>query len=282
MGNSLKSPLLFVLCWLFAPSIEAHDTIFVNQHFDLAAIVSDCDWTYDASRQLKPYQFANKDLQWQAHDADFFNIQNEGRYWLRFSVYNQDSIPLYLHLVSTSLDVYRLQLYVVSPSGIDSSIVTGSDFPASARPLQNSDLGFRLLFYPQQYYTCYLYLERDATPAQTSLLFYNVFSRANTHFGRIHRYHIGFTVGVAALYGIIAVLILFFFPQTLHVGYVLYTLGGLGYLTASLGMGIDILWSEYPYFGAFSEVFFCNACRYGITYDVAGGTTNPDSLQIHQ
>jgi len=259
-----NATLFLLLSWMFCQSAQANDTIVIDRYFDFVAATNRCEWFYDKYRHWQASTLDDSALIWQAHDADFFNIQDQGRYWLRFSVYNQDSIPLYLHLGPGSADVYRMQLYVVSSLNTDSSIVTGSDFPVSQRPLKNADLCFRALFRPQQYYTCYIYLERAATPVQTTLILYNPLAATHTHQGRIYLYHSGFTVGVAALYGIIAILILFFFPQTLHVGYALYTLGGLGYLTASLGVGIEILWSEYPYFGAFSEEFFAMLLSIGL------------------
>ncbi|MEZ5040135.1 MAG: 7TM-DISM domain-containing protein [Saprospiraceae bacterium] len=256
MNTLLKLGLLFGLCWLFSPRMEAHDTIFVDRHFDQAFIASKADWIYDVSKQLKPYQFADNGIQWQPNDVEFFNIQKEGRYWLRFTIYNQDSISLYLHLGSTSMDVSRLQLYVVSPLSVDSTIVTGNDFPLSKRPLGNADLCFRVFLHAQQYHTCYLYLEREATPVQTALLFYNPLSKGHQHLGRISLYKKGLLIGIAGLFTFIALLNLLFFPRALHLGYVLYTLGSMGYLTASMGVGMEALWGEYPYFESFSANFF--------------------------
>jgi signal transduction histidine kinase len=265
MTPQSKSSFLLLLCWLSLFRAAAHDTLFINRYFEFASVVPVSDWIHDASRQWKPDPIGGeKDTGWQPSDHYFFRIQNPGRYWLRFTIYNQDRIPLYLRLSSSSLEVHRMQLYTGSSGGMNISVVTGSDFPTSQRPLKSADLCFDILAQPQQYYTCYLYLERAATPVQTSFLLDNIAGAAYNSNTRLQVYKTGFVIGMAALYGIISLAVFIFFPQMLHFGYCLYTLSGLGYLIACLGVGMDVLWSEYPYFEVFSAEFFATLLCVGL------------------
>ncbi len=251
-----KTVYFTLFCWLSCQIGLAQDTITISRHLNLVNITTRTEWLYDGSKKIQPYRLNDNHFQWQKKSKPFFYLEKQGRYWLRFTLYNEDTIPLNLILISVSIDVSKMRLYTVSRERIDSSMVTGSAFPASKRLLKNAELCLPGFFLPKENYTCYLYLERGINPSQTSLFFCNPSSPPQIIDFKSIAFQKGFTIGLAFLYCLIALLVFILFPELINVAYFFYTLGGLGYLSASMGIGMWMIWSEYPYFEEIAAGWF--------------------------
>jgi signal transduction histidine kinase len=229
----------------------------IQQKFHNQVITDKCALVYTPNNQ-SIHQLHSNTSYWKEHFQTYINLHQKGNYYLRFYLENIDTISLKMHVQLSSIDVHRAKLYWIASKSdhIDSTTFNGSIIPLNQRPSKSSSLHFSPLFLPKTTYTCYLLMESSSIPVQSTLSLINPLSE------EIHKKYTrlkitqGISFGIGFLYAIFAILIMFLRPERLYFGYALYTFSGAGYILASYGIGMELLWGEYPYFEEISAEFF--------------------------
>jgi signal transduction histidine kinase len=171
-------------------------------------------------------------------------------YWLKFSVRNENSLPLYQIIWNYKKETEYTQLFVVDEKGhIDTSVRIGSALPFEQNPLPSTTNVFSYNLAPQKTYTFYLYLDYRDMPLSTYIAI-----GSTAIFFPVNMFHKrGFFAGLALTYACIALIMLFFNRKPLYFSYFIYTLGGTGYLVSTSNIGYEFIWSEWVIFASISD-----------------------------
>jgi signal transduction histidine kinase len=249
----------------FPSSMHASDCLLVNRHFEFSNITKYAELHYDPCKCLNIHSLQDTQLAWQAHHHPFVRLEKDGRYWLRFTIINNDDIPLFFHIGASSIELYEMRMFVHSTEyGWDSTAVTGNYIPIKERPIPHRHLMYSYLFYPEVHYTLYIYLEKGYAPVQTALDMSSPLSIIDDNNLRKGSYSQGTVLGFSIMHFIMALFIFLFLCNSFHLAHVSYALGGVGYLLASSGSGIEYVWTNAIYFEEYSAEIFATLMLTGL------------------
>lgn len=163
-------------------------------------------------------------------------------YWVKFSLYNPDSLPRELLLDIENPHLNKLRLYTLAPGGIGASQLTGDHFPFAQRPLPYPHFVFPLRLPPRQTTIYYLWADKHGEQLQIPLRLWDKGFFERQHSRSI--LFIGSMLGVNSLYCLISLLVFLFFRQKLTLYYWLYTVFVWVFLVAHTGLGFQYLWPQ--------------------------------------
>lgn len=252
---------------VFPFAVHASEHLSLNRNFEFSAITKYTEIYYDPCKCLNIHSLQDTQLAWQAHHHPFVRLEKEGRYWLCFTVVNNDEIPLFFDIGASSIELHEMRMFVYSKEyGWDSTAVTGNYIPIKERPIPDRHLMYTYLLYPQVSYTLYVYMEKGYAPVQTALDMSSPLSKIDDNNLRKGSYLHGAVVGFSVMHFIMALFILFFLRNSFHLAHVSYALGGVGYLLASSGAGIDYIWINAIYFEEYSAEIFATLMLTGLVW----------------
>jgi signal transduction histidine kinase len=172
-------------------------------------------------------------------------------YWVRFTIRNEDSIPVYLMIGVYKKEMERLQLFMEDENGeIDTFPMIGAAIPFRPKTMTANYI-FPVNFAPKKTYKLHLYLDDRDMPLLTQIAI-----RPAEDFIPVKLFHkMGFFSGLSLTYTVIALIMFIFNRKPLYFSYFIYTFGGTGYLTSICNMGYEYIWSGWVIFASISDDF---------------------------
>ena len=162
-------------------------------------------------------------------------------YWVKFRLYNPDSVskPLLLEVENPHLN--KLRLYTVKDGTIRPGPLTGDHFPFAQRPVRHPHFLFPLSL-PPGTTTYYLWVDKHGEQLQIPLRLWRREAFEATTDRRFLL--VGCMLGINCLYCIVSLLVFLFFRQKITFYYWLYTMFAALFLVAHTGLGFEYLWPE--------------------------------------
>jgi signal transduction histidine kinase len=249
--------ICFFLCPILLQGAPNEHISQIHSSFTHLLISDKCNSLYDPN-QRSIQQLHASSTPWKKHTKAYVDLNQKGHYYLRFKVENIDSLPLYVQLQLSSIDVHRAKFYWIASgqTNIDSTEFNGSSIPLQERPSKSSSLHFISLLAPKKTYTCYFLLESSGIPVQSIVHLQNPLSPQIQQVTTRIRIVQGISLGIGVLYAIFGVLVMFLIRDRLYLGYAIYTFSGASYIMASYGIGMELFWGRYAYFEEISAEFF--------------------------
>lgn len=248
--------LLFVFLSFPLPS-RGNSILKIDSKTNFKDIIGLALVYHDAYKNLSPSALLNDSLGWQPHQNVFLRLQEEGRYWVRFSIVNCDTMPLFFDIGISSIEVKAMRLLVHHPKlGLDTTALNESHITIKERPYPTKHLATRYLFQPNMVYTCYVYLEKGVAPAQTAMMISNPLSLVDSNNLTVDSYRQGAVIGFALMHLMIGIVILLLIRSAFHLAHVCFVFGSLGYIVSSSGIGIAHIWVNATYFEEYSAEWF--------------------------
>ncbi len=217
------------------------DTIFVRTGFKSVEALP-CCFYHNSGTWPDPVQNA---CSWEKVFNNTIRLAADQTHWLRLTLCNRAAPNRSLKLCFHSVSLAQVKAYAVVDGLVDSSLVTGYLLPVDKRATQDRDMALPVLLPAGKTVDLYLCIVRRALPAMVSL------SLADPVFGDGTSWielFLPMVIGFCFLMLLAAAGFLLYFPAKENFWYLLYTIGGTGYLIASNGYGSVLIWPNAPWF----------------------------------
>ena len=173
--------------------------------------------------------------------------------WVYFKVKNSDSVSFQRFVMLQQRNIERAQLFVVDENGrVDSSRVLGCDFPFGRQAIPTQIVSFTVNFEAGKTYKFYLHIEQHDQPLRTEIKL----TRTEDALPLLEIRWYAFVVGLGFIYVCLAFGMFLFMKKPLYLAYLIYTIGGVGYIAATKGIGYEAIWSNFTIFEGISETVF--------------------------
>lgn len=231
-----------------APLILAQDTLHLSESSTLPGIsvLAHAELLRDPSRRLT-FPAVVHHPGFQAIRSRSIKEGPGATCWLRFTVRNQDSLRTQWLLHFSSIDIFRIAVYTLSPTGETLPVdILGNAYPFGNRSLQVRTFMCPLSFKPKEVKTFYVYLDHHAQWLATDIHLLNM--RQGYEYVQQDAFIGGIITGASLVYLLVSLVLVFIYRRLINIFFSIYITGAVLFLLGSMGYGFWFLWPDSPVF----------------------------------
>jgi signal transduction histidine kinase len=246
--NYLKISLLGLFLLYFTTETLAQLIVKCNEILD---IPSNAEVLVDSSFHLNVDSFLQKSEGYAFkpnRDRQLF-CPAGAVYWLRFQVTNIDSLANRRFIVVQKREIDAIHLYLVHENKVITHLQSGACVPYLQRLYPNARFWLPIALTSNTTYTVYLCLDSRYNNFSTSILYQSEHLEETVEKERKN----SFMVGIAVFYLLFAIVLVALMHQKLLFYYLLYIVGGVGFLVSSSGFGVSMLWQNATKWDAIAD-----------------------------
>ncbi len=241
MINRVQFFLQWMILIICTFSVQAQTPVQVGNTFEELFLSKQVALLEDPSNKLSIKEVVK--LPFKSHTNVSINLGfTNSFYWVKFRLFNPDTVKKELILEVENPHINKLQLYALSQGQMQVSMLTGDHFPFAQRPIKYTHFLLPIQLKPHQTIDYYLWVDKHGEQLQIPLRLWNK-ETFSTNSYKLFLF-VGCMLGISSLYCIISLLIYLFFRQKLTFYYWLYTAGIWLFLVAHAGLGFQLLWTQ--------------------------------------